>query len=102
MNGAYSIHVVPDETTDREPCYVAYHPELQGCMSHGATVAEAIDGLEAARELYLTTLEQLGQPIPPPPESATFILWQNLSSTPAKPGMSHPVMPVSELQPAAK
>jgi predicted RNase H-like HicB family nuclease len=81
METAYSIYVVPDETTDRSACYRAYHPELQGCMSHGATVAEAILGLHAARELYLNTLRELGQPIPPIPESETVVIWENFSVT---------------------
>lgn len=83
MSPAYSIHVVPDETTERESCYRAYHPELQGCMSHGSTIHEAIDGLHAARELYLATLQKLGQPIPPPSEGETVVIWQNFTDAPA-------------------
>jgi len=88
MNASYSIHVVPDETTDGEPCYLASHPELQGCMSHGLTVDEAITNLEAARELYLTTLGELGQPIPTPSESATVVVWRNFSNAPAAPDIT--------------
>ena len=80
METTYSIYVVPDETTDRSACYRAYHPELQGCMSHGATIDEAIQGLHAARELYLATLRELGQPIPPPPEIDTVAIWESFSA----------------------
>jgi len=82
MSASYSIHVVPDETTDGESCYLASHPELQGCMSHGLTVDEAITNLDAARELYLTTLRELGQPIPTPSERATVVVWQTFSNVP--------------------
>jgi predicted RNase H-like HicB family nuclease len=78
MNASYSIHVVPDETTDGEPCYLASHPELQGCMSHGATVGEALQNLEDARKLYLETLRELGQDIPPPSKVQTMAVWENV------------------------
>lgn len=90
MGEFYSIYVVPDETTEGSACYLAYHPELQGCMNHGVTVSEAIEGLHAARELYLTTLQELGQPIPPPSkgENETVVVWKNLSGTPTDLGSS--------------
>ena len=76
MNTSYSVYVVPDETTDGEPCYLASHPELHGCMSHGRTIEEAITNLDAARDLYVTTLQQLGQPIPPPPRFSPARFWR--------------------------
>lgn len=102
MDTGYSIYVVPDETTDGSPCYLAYHPELQGCMSHGATVDEAVRGLHAARELYLATLQELGQPIPAPSDRETVVVWQNFSGAPAVPGLSPSAttMPTAELTPS--
>ena len=99
MEPAYSIYVVPDETTDRSACYRAYHPELEGCMSHGDTVHEAIQGLHAARELYLTTLRELGQLIPPPPEIDTVVIWENFSAAKTAPAffVSAPALPTTEL-----
>ena len=99
MRSAYSIYVVPDETTERSACYRAYHPELQGCMSHGETVGEAIQGLHAARELYLSTLRELGQPIPPLPESETVVIWENVSGTQLAPGipLAAASLPITEL-----
>jgi hypothetical protein len=35
-------------------CYVAWHPELTGCMAQGWTVQEALRSLDDARELYLS------------------------------------------------
>lgn len=98
MDKAYSIYVVPDETTEGLACYRAYHPELHGCMSHGETIAEAIQELHAARELYITTLLELGQPIPPLPESKTVAIWETFSS-PLPPGIppSAASLPITEL-----
>lgn len=62
----YSVEVLPDQTTDGEPCYRAQHPELPGCMSHGSTPEEAIEGLGEARKLYIETLLQMAQPVPKP------------------------------------
>ncbi len=42
----YSTVVVPDVTTDGEFCYMAYHPELEGCMPHGDTPEEALHNLD--------------------------------------------------------
>lgn len=46
------------------PCYVARHPELYGCMSHGTTPEEALANLRGVRALYLETLIENG--ITPP------------------------------------
>ncbi len=67
----YSVEVLPDQTTDGEPCYRAQHPELPGCMSHGSTPEEAIEGLGEARKLYIETLLQMAQPVPKPARTAT-------------------------------
>lgn len=50
MDVPYSTVVVPDMTTDDELCYMAYHPELEGCMTHGDTPEEALSNLHEARE----------------------------------------------------
>lgn len=63
---SYSTYVVPDLTTDNEPCYLAYHLELEGCMSHGDTPEEAIRNLREARELYISSLVEMGIEIPTP------------------------------------
>ena len=62
----YSTVVVPDVTTDNEPCYVAYHPELEGCMSHGSTPEEALHNLMEVAELYISALLDKGLEIPIP------------------------------------
>lgn len=62
----YSIFVVPEVTTDDEPCYLAYHPELEGCMSHGSTPEEALRNLKEVTELYISTLLEKGLEVPAP------------------------------------
>lgn len=63
---AYSTLIVPDVTTDNQPCYLAYHPELEGCMSHGSTMQEALHNLQEVTELYISTLVDKGLEIPLP------------------------------------
>jgi len=60
----YSTYVVPDLTTDNQKCYVAYHPELEGCMSHGSTVQEAKQNLKEVTDLYLATMAEEGVDLP--------------------------------------
>ena len=62
----YEAIVVPDLCTDGTPCFLARHPELPGCMSHGATPEEALDNLQGARELYIRSLLEDGMTVPPP------------------------------------
>lgn len=66
MSVPYSTVVVPDVTTDGEPCYMAYHPELEGCMTHGDTPEEALRNLGEARRLYISALLDDGLEVPPP------------------------------------
>jgi predicted RNase H-like HicB family nuclease len=62
----YSISVVPDVCTDGTQCYVASHPELPGCMSHGDTIEEATHNLHAMRRLYIRSLLKRNLPVPFP------------------------------------
>ncbi len=62
----YASVVTPDETTDGSSTYVAYHPDLDGCMSDGETPDEALANLEEAKKLYIETLVEKGLEVPPP------------------------------------
>ena len=44
--------------------WVAECPSLPGCISQGATKAEAIDNIREAIELYIEVLEEDGIPVP--------------------------------------
>ncbi len=61
----YSTVVQQDEISGR-PCYVAYHPELPGCMAQGDTIIEAQRELDEVRALYLAHLAEHGLPVPLP------------------------------------
>ena len=65
----YETVVNEDTATDGSPCYVARHPELPGCMSHGATPEEAVANLREARELYIRSLLEDGLDVPLPAQS---------------------------------
>lgn len=67
----YVVEVVPDLTTDGEPCYLARHPELPGCLAHGDTPEEALENLDDARRMYLSALIESGAEIPPLQSTAT-------------------------------
>ena len=47
--------------------WVARHPQLPGCMSHGVTADEALANLAEAAELYLAALDAAGVNRPPAP-----------------------------------
>src|SRR3972149_11913568 len=68
---SYQTVIVSDETTDNEPIFVAYNPELRGCMAQGETVAEAVEELAEARLEYILSLLEDGLPIPPPQNTCT-------------------------------
>ena len=58
--------VVDADTCGETRCYVARHPDLRGCMSHGTTPEEAMANLREVRELYLSTLLENGVRPPEP------------------------------------
>jgi len=79
MGLLYSTVVVPDVTTDDELCYMAYHPELEGCMTHGCTPQEALHNLEEVRRLYISALINDGLEVPLPQGISTT--WELVSSS---------------------
>ena len=79
----YSTFVVPDVTTHNEPCYVAYHPELEGCMSHGDTREEALHNLREVTQVYISTLLERGLEVPHPYaiDKGLDVTWDVVSPT---------------------
>ena len=51
---------------DEDGIYVASCPALPGCITQGATLDEVQANVREALELYVETLRESGQPIPPP------------------------------------
>lgn len=51
---------------DEDGVYVAEVASLPGCISQGRTRQEALTNIREALALYLESLEQHGDPLPPP------------------------------------
>jgi len=51
---------------DEDGVFVAEVPALPGCISQGATRAEAVKNIQEAIEAYLESLKEHGEPVPPP------------------------------------
>jgi predicted RNase H-like HicB family nuclease len=56
--------------------YSAYVPDLPGCISTGKTIAETEVNIREAIELYIDTLKEDDQPVPPPSIQSKAILVQ--------------------------
>ena len=54
--------------TDETGWYVVECPSLPGCISQGRTRAEALKNIQDAIDGYIASLEQHGEPVPPPIE----------------------------------
>jgi predicted RNase H-like HicB family nuclease len=65
-NRPYSTIVRRELTTTDSVTYVAYHPELKYCMTHGQTLAEAVHNLREARRLFIEDLLESNLPVPDP------------------------------------
>lgn len=50
---------------DEDGMYVAHCPSLPGCVSQGATRAEAVKNIQDAMKGYLESLKKHNDPIPP-------------------------------------
>ncbi len=46
--------------------FVAEVPELPGCMAHGDTQETALRSVNQAMDLWLSTAQEFGDPIPEP------------------------------------
>ena len=58
----YRVHIQQDE----DGIFVAEVPSLPGCLSQGRTREEAVANVREAMAAYLESLEEHGEPIPPP------------------------------------
>lgn len=58
----FRVHIEPDE----DDVFVAECPTLPGCVSQGATRAEAIANIKDAIAGYLASLEKHGEAVPLP------------------------------------
>ncbi len=51
---------------DEDGVFVAEVPVLPGCVSQGASREEALTNIREAISLYIESLEERGEPVPPP------------------------------------
>ena len=58
----YRVLIAPDE----DGVFVAEVPALPGCISQGSTRTEALENIREAITAYIESLEQHGDPVPPP------------------------------------
>lgn len=58
----YTITLKPDDEGD----WVARVEELEGCVAHGRTQAEALERLEETKALWIEDALAQGQPVPKP------------------------------------
>ena len=58
----YRVHIQQDEGG----IFVAEVPSLPGCLSQGRSREEAVANVREAIAAYLESLEEHGEPIPPP------------------------------------
>ncbi|GAB6274420.1 MAG: type II toxin-antitoxin system HicB family antitoxin [Peptococcaceae bacterium] len=52
--------------SDEDNIFVADVPELPGCMAHGHTEELALSNVKDAKQLWIDTAKEFGDPIPEP------------------------------------
>ena len=65
-NGKVQRYEITIYWDDDDKIFVAEAPELAGCMAHGKTQVEAVQNINDAIELWLTTAREFGDLIPEP------------------------------------
>lgn len=67
-------HAVVVFWSDEDDLFIAYAPDLPGCMAHGDTRLEAMESIEQAMELWIDVSREHGDPIPEPrPRQIEFV-----------------------------
>lgn len=56
-----------------ESNWAAYVPDLPGCISTGATLADTKRNIREALELHLQAMREVGEPIPSPTTDVDFV-----------------------------
>jgi antitoxin HicB len=65
---AYSVTLDPDP----EGGYVAHIKDLPGCFTQGETLEETMANIQEARELWIETAYEMGDPIPLPNNTVEY------------------------------
>ncbi len=69
MNLPYRTEIIKDAEND---CYVAYCPELKGCITAGETAAEALTNIDDAKRAWLSSALEHRDSIPEPDYMLSF------------------------------
>lgn len=62
----YPIVILRDVSTNGEPLYVAFHPDLDGCAAQGESMQEARENLTEFYQDYIQHLIDHALPVPEP------------------------------------
>jgi antitoxin HicB len=62
--------------------YLAYVPDLPGCVSDGATEAEALANVQDALAAWMERAREMGHPIPPPSRADAASIKKNQRGPP--------------------
>ena len=65
-NRSYIVVVRPDLSTDGDPVFLAFSPEIEGCIGQGTSPEMAIENLREARIDYIQSLIEDNIPVPEP------------------------------------
>jgi antitoxin HicB len=65
---SYSVTLDPDP----EGGYVAHIKDLPGCFAQGETLEETMANIQEARELWIETAYEMGDPIPMPNNTVEY------------------------------
>jgi len=60
-----------EQTTDGDWMYLAFDPQLAGCMTQGETLDEALEHMKLTRVEFIMSLLEDDLPVPPPPNRHT-------------------------------
>ncbi|CAN5500440.1 hypothetical protein BH23CHL4_BH23CHL4_24020 [soil metagenome] len=63
---AYPAVLRQESLSDGRPWFVAFHPDLPGCMADGPTREIALQELDEARKEFIASLIEDGLPVPVP------------------------------------
>jgi len=63
MDLKYKIEIT---WSDEDQLYVAYVPDLPGCMAHGKTYQGALTSIKEAMHIWIETAKEMGRKIPTP------------------------------------
>ena len=64
--------------------FVAFAPELAGCMAHGETREEALQNIQEAIRHWIDVARETGKPVPRP-KGERLEFWSDVASKPTNP-----------------